>query len=83
MGSALAGPASVIKEARRHRKVFGGGMRQAGIVAAGALYGMQHNRQRMTEDHANAQVLAEAVRECAGLTLQPESGRDEHGHLRD
>jgi threonine aldolase len=72
VGSALAGPREVIKEARRHRKLFGGGMRQAGILAAGALYALHHNRERLTEDHANAQCIAESIRQTEGLTLQPD-----------
>src|SRR5687768_8334825 len=67
VGSALAGSAEAIKEARRHRKLFGGAMRQDGIIAAGALYALQHNRQRMTQDHANAHILAEAVKKADGL----------------
>jgi threonine aldolase len=73
VGSALAGPKDAIKEARRHRKLFGGAMRQAGVIAAGALYTLQNNRQRLTEDHANAQILAEAVRAAGGLSLQPDT----------
>lgn len=69
VGSALAGPAEMIKEARRHRKCFGGGMRQVGIIAAGALYAMQNHRERLVEDHANAQILANAVRATDGLRL--------------
>jgi threonine aldolase len=73
VGSALAGSRDLIRQARRHRKLFGGGMRQAGIIAAGALYAMQHHRERLSEDHAHAQILADAVRACEGLTLQPEA----------
>jgi threonine aldolase len=73
VGSALAGPKDLIKEARRHRKLFGGAMRQAGIIAAGALYSLQHNRQRLKDDHANAQIIAEAVRASDGLSLQPDT----------
>lgn len=72
VGSALAGPKELIKEARRHRKLFGGGMRQAGIIAAGALYALENNRERLADDHANAQILADAIRQAEGLTLQPE-----------
>jgi threonine aldolase len=72
VGSALAGTKEAIKEARRHRKLFGGGMRQAGIIAAGALYALQHNRERMIDDHANAQVIAAAIRDTDGLGLTPE-----------
>lgn len=72
VGSALAGPAELIREARRHRKAFGGGMRQAGIIAAGALYGLEHHVDRLADDHEHAQILATAIRETEGLELQPE-----------
>ena len=73
VGSALAGSKEAIKEARRHRKLFGGAMRQAGVIAAGALYALQNNRQRLSIDHANAQIIAEAVRAAEGLSLQPDT----------
>src|SRR6476619_4610985 len=73
VGSALAGSKDAIKEARRHRKLFGGAMRQDGIIAAGALYALQNNRQRLKDDHANAQILAEAIKASDGLWLQPDS----------
>lgn len=73
VGSALAGPKDLIKEARRHRKLFGGAMRQAGVIAAGALFALQHNRGRLSLDHANAQVIAAAVRGAEGLSLWPET----------
>jgi threonine aldolase len=69
VGSALAGPKEMIQEARRHRKLFGGAARQIGIIAAGALYALQHNRQRLKDDHTNAQLLADAVRDSDGLSL--------------
>lgn len=69
VGSALAGPRELMQEARRHRKLFGGGMRQVGIIAAGALYALQHHRERLVEDHEHAQVLAEAVRQAEGVRL--------------
>jgi threonine aldolase len=72
VGSALAGTREFIQRARRARKLFGGGMRQVGILAAGALYALQNNRVRLTEDHANAKLLAEAVRRSPGLRLDPE-----------
>ena len=71
VGSALAGPKDLIRLARRHRKVLGGGMRQAGIIAAGALYALEHHVDRLAEDHANAGLLAEAIRATGGLTLLP------------
>lgn len=73
VGSALAGPKDMMQEARRHRKLFGGAMRQDGIIAAGALFALQNNRGRLAEDHANAQILATAVREAEGLSLWPDS----------
>ena len=72
VGSALAGPRELIVEARRHRKVLGGGMRQAGIIAAGALYALEHHVRRLVYDHQHAQILAQAVRDSAGLTLRPD-----------
>ena len=51
VGSALVGARELIAEARRHRKLFGGGMRQAGIIAAGALHALQYHRDRLAEDH--------------------------------
>ena len=61
VGSVLLGTKEFIKEARRVRKVFGGGMRQAGIIAAGALYALDHNIDRMAEDHQHAKLLGEAL----------------------
>jgi threonine aldolase len=69
VGSALAGSKDQIKKARRIRKLFGGGMRQAGVIAAGALYGLEHHIERMTEDHANARRLGAAAAEIPGLAL--------------
>jgi len=70
VGSALAGSADFISKAHRLRKVMGGGMRQAGIIAAGALYALNHNVDRLAEDHAHAQLLARAVEETRGLRLE-------------
>jgi threonine aldolase len=71
VGSALAGPKAVIAKARRTRKLFGGGMRQAGILAAACLYAMEHNVARLADDHRNAQIIAQAVADTPGLTLEP------------
>jgi threonine aldolase len=71
VGSALAGTKDFIAEARRVRKLFGGGMRQAGIVAAGALYALEHHIDRLAEDHRNAQVIARAIAGIPGLRLEP------------
>jgi threonine aldolase len=70
VGSALAGTAEMIKKAHRLRKVFGGGMRQAGIIAAGALFALEHDVERLAEDHKNAQLIARAVEETKGLRLE-------------
>ncbi len=69
VGSAIAGTREFIAEARRHRKLFGGTMRQAGIIAAGALFALENNIDRLADDHANAQTLATAIRETDGLSL--------------
>ena len=70
VGSLLAGDAPVIREARRARKAFGGGMRQAGIIAAAALYAFEYHRGRLVEDHGRAGRLAEGLME-AGYTVEP------------
>lgn len=69
VGSALAGSDADIREARRHRKAFGGGMRQAGIIAAGALFALKNNVAGLAEDHTKAQMLAAAIRETPSLRL--------------
>jgi threonine aldolase len=69
VGSAIAGTKEFIARARRIRKMFGGGMRQAGIIAAGAIYGLQHHRERLAEDHANARRLAEALHGHGGIAI--------------
>ena len=71
VGSALCGPRDMIALARRVRKPLGGGMRQAGIIAAGALYALDHHVDRLAEDHANAQTIADAVRQCDAFELEP------------
>jgi threonine aldolase len=73
VGSALAGTAAFIDRARRFRKMFGGGMRQAGIIAAGALYALEHHRERLAEDHANARRLAEGIAALPGIVLDPKT----------
>jgi threonine aldolase len=71
LGSALAGPKAIIAKARRQRKLFGGGMRQAGIVAAGALYALEHHVERLADDHRHAQIIAQAIADTPGMTLEP------------
>ena len=58
VGSALCASRAVIEQARRFRKMWGGAMRQSGVLAAAARYALAHNRARLTEDHANARLLA-------------------------
>jgi threonine aldolase len=71
LGSALAGPSDFVARGRRIRKLFGGGMRQAGVAAAAALYALEHHVDRLADDHRNARVLAQAVAETPGLRLDP------------
>jgi threonine aldolase len=70
VGSALAGTAEMIRKAHRLRKVFGGGMRQAGILAAACLYALDHNVGRLADDHVHADILAHAVEQTPGLWLE-------------
>jgi threonine aldolase len=74
IGSALCGPAEHIRFARRLRKALGGGWRQAGLLAAAALHALDHHVDRLAEDHAHARLLADAVRSCDRLTLDPDYG---------
>jgi threonine aldolase len=67
-GSILLGTRSLIGDARRWRKALGGGMRQAGVLAAAGLYALANNVQRLAEDHANADYLAAGLRD-AGLKV--------------
>lgn len=71
IGSALAGSHEFIQRARRFRKMYGGGMRQAGMMAAGALYALKHHRARLEEDHINAQVLASGLQAIPGIAVDP------------
>jgi threonine aldolase len=61
VGSAVAGDADFIERVRRYRKIYGGGMRQAGIIAAGAIYALEHNIPRLKEDHEKAKYLAAEI----------------------
>jgi threonine aldolase len=71
VGACLAGSTELIAEARRYKQMLGGSMRQAGIVAAGARYGLQHNVERLAEDHANARFLAEGLAELDCVEIDP------------
>ncbi len=72
VGSAVAGSEELIARVRRNRKLFGGGMRQAGIIAAGALHALRHHVERLADDHRNARRLAEGLAGCPRLRLEPE-----------
>jgi threonine aldolase len=69
VGSALAGPKVLIYEAVRHRKLVGGGMRQAGILAAAALYALNHHMDRLADDHARARKLGDGLRQIPGVRV--------------
>ena len=62
-GTVLLGNSQFIQKAKRARKILGGGMRQAGVIAAGGLYALENNIERLQEDHANAEKLARGLRE--------------------
>jgi threonine aldolase len=72
VGSAIAGSREFIAEARRYRKIFGGGMRQAGILAAACLYALDHNVTRLTEDHEKATLLAREIAQIPGIEVDLE-----------
>lgn len=70
-GSALAGPRALITEAIRRRRMFGGAMRQVGLFAAAALFAMDHQFDRLAEDHANARRIAERLAGNPHIALDP------------
>jgi threonine aldolase len=70
VGSVLGGSKNFIAEARRLRKRLGGGMRQAGILAAACLYALEHHVARLAEDHENARVLARRLAEIPGVRIE-------------
>jgi threonine aldolase len=91
-GTLLLGSSDFMKRARRARKILGGGMRQAGVIAAAGLYALENNVQRLRIDHENAARLAQGLR-AAGLEAQlntnmvllkvsPESARELSEHLK-
>lgn len=69
-GSALVGSKALIARAHRIRKMLGGGMRQAGVLAAAALHALDHHVERLAEDHANARRLAEGLQGLPGVTVE-------------
>ena len=75
VGSMLIGSQKLIEQGRAYRKALGGGMRQAGILAAAGLIALEKGPARLREDHANAQWLAERVAQVRGIKLDPEKVR--------
>ena len=69
-GSALVGPKALISKAHRWRKMLGGGMRQAGVLAAAATHALDHHVERLADDHANARRLAEGLQGLPGVTVE-------------
>jgi threonine aldolase len=70
-GSVLAGPVAFVAEARRYRKMLGGGMRQAGVLAAAGIVALTDMTDRLAEDHDHARRLAEGLAELPGIVLDP------------
>jgi threonine aldolase len=69
VGSVLCGPKAFIEQGKRWRKMLGGGMRQAGVLAAAGLYALEHNVERLADDHANAARLSAGLRAIDGLQV--------------
>ncbi|MGD8786741.1 MAG: GntG family PLP-dependent aldolase, partial [Phycisphaerales bacterium] len=72
VGSVICGSKEFIDEARRTRKILGGGMRQAGIIAAAGITALEDMVDRLKEDHENAKRLAEGIADIGGLSIEPE-----------
>ena len=73
VGSVLCGDAAFIARARKMRKMLGGGMRQAGVIAAAGIYALNHMVDRLAEDHENAKTLAEGLAQIPIIELDPET----------
>ena len=73
VGAVLAGSQAFVEEAWRLKQRTGGAMRQAGIIAAAGIYALEHNIDRLAEDHANAKLFAEALRNLPGVTVDPDA----------
>ena len=71
VGAVLAGSRELIEEAWRYKQMWGGAMRQAGILAAAGLHALDHHVERLADDHENARVLAEGLAEIDGVELDP------------
>ena len=71
VGSIVCGDAETIARVHRARKMFGGTMRQSGILAAAALYALDHHLDRLQDDHAHAKMLANTLAACPGVSIEP------------
>ena len=69
VGSVLVGSKAALAEAHRWRKMFGGGMRQAGVIASAGIYALENNIERLSEDHKRARRLAEALNEMPAFSI--------------
>lgn len=83
VGAALAGSKDFIQDAWRWKHQFGGAMRQAGIIAAGAVYALNHHVSRLAEDHANAKILAQGLAEIEGIDVVPAETNIVFFHIPD
>ncbi|HYG55614.1 MAG TPA: low-specificity L-threonine aldolase [Burkholderiales bacterium] len=91
-GTVLLGSKGFIEKARRARKILGGGMRQAGVIAAAGLYALENNVERLREDHANAERLAKGLKELGQevtlntnmvlLKIRPDTAAELANHLK-
>jgi threonine aldolase len=72
IGSLVTGPKTFIDRVHRFRKMFGGGMRQVGIIAAAGIYALDHHMERLKEDHQNARRLALGLKELIGISIDPD-----------
>ena len=73
VGAVLAGSKEFIEEAWRLKQRTGGAMRQAGIIAAAGVYALEHHVERLAEDHANAKLFAESLRNLPGVKVDPQT----------
>lgn len=82
VGSVLCGSRAFVAKARRWRKVLGGGMRQAGILAAAGIHALEHNVTRLAEDHRNARALADGLSGVRGVDVTPEGAQTNMVYVR-
>jgi threonine aldolase len=72
IGAVLVGSRELIEEAWRYKQMWGGAMRQSGVVAAAGLYALDHHVERLADDHENARLLAQGLAQIEGVTIDPE-----------